>query len=153
MFQITIEVRSMDEVSRLMVIKNKIQLDFIEINKYPMCKNEMSEINIKGFLNSLLFNFNKNENKVFSRTRNLLQRDDDFTYDLISTIVCLKKSEIKSDYDHIIRTANNKSKNSFVVRNLRNLDTTAASTNENLVSLDKTQVTNQVHEMLRVFIF
>jgi hypothetical protein len=135
-----------------MVTQNKISLDFIEINKYAESKNDMFEINLKGFFNSLFVNFNKDENRLYSKIRNLIQRDDDFTYDLISTIVCLKKSEIKIDYNSNVRTTN-KSKNSYTnnSRFLRNLDTTAASTNENVVSIDKT--VSQVYDMLKVLSF
>ncbi len=152
LFQIIVEVRSLDEFSKRMVTQNKISLDFIEINKYAESKNDMFEINLKGFFNSLFVNFNKDENRLYSKIRNLIQRDDDFTYDLISTIVCLKKSEIKIDYNSNVRTTN-KSKNSYTnnSRFLRNLDTTAASTNENVVSIDKT--VSQVYDMLKVLSF
>jgi len=106
LFQIIVEVRSLDEFSKRMVTQNKISLDFIEINKYAESKNDMFEINLKGFFNSLFVNFNKDENRLYSKIRNLIQRDDDFTYDLISTIVCLKKSEIKIDYNSNVRTTN-----------------------------------------------
>jgi hypothetical protein len=150
-FQIIIEVRSTDELSKRMVTQNNILLDFIEINKYAESKNDIYQINIKAFFDSLFVNFNKDENRVYSKIRNLIQRDDDFNYDLISTIVCLKKSEIKFDNNCYFTTIN-KSKNSYInnSRFLRNLDTTAASTNENLVSIDKTQVVSHVYDMLKV---
>lgn len=151
LFQIIIEVRSLEELSKRNITQNKIHLDFIEMNKSPEIRNKSNEINLKSFFDSLFVNSHKEENRVFYNLRNLLQRDEDFTYDLISSLICLKNIENNLKLDFVNRNVNySKYLCKTKSRTLRNLDTTAVSTNDNLISFEKSQEISHVYEMLKV---
>ena len=124
--------------------RSYIQIDFSEINLNTMLSKEdlYSKFStFKSFFDGLYFSLNNN--KLATNIKDLLYRNSNYKYDILTNLLCLNNI----GYNELTQIKNNYSKI------YKNLDTTMVSLNENQFCIEVNLDITEIFEYLKVNFF